>query len=129
MVRPQKVEKAAKEFPGKPKLEATKKRRKSKNPGKWRKRALKEIKSLAKRTTPMVPRAVYERLCKSIGNDSSITENGVRWSKDAIDMIAAATEAYAETTLAKAALVTVGRGRETRSSSDLKTAVLLGAVQ
>lgn len=125
MVRPQKVEKASKEFPGKVKPVHKKKRRKG-APSKWKKRAIKEIKALAKRTTPMVPRAVYERLCKSIGTDSSITETGVRWTKDAIDMVAAATEAYGEAVLAKAAVITASRGRETLSAVDLKTAVILG---
>lgn len=87
MARPAQVKKedkdAVKKFPGDkaPLIVAgakKRKRRKSGNP-KYKRRAVREIKALAKRTKPMIPHAVYDRICREMANDSALNAGGVRW--------------------------------------------------
>jgi hypothetical protein len=92
MARPTQVKKedkdAAKKFPGDapPLIVAGAKKRKRRKPSgnpKYKRRAVREIKALAKRTKPMIPHAVYDRICREMANDSALNTGGVRWQDSA----------------------------------------------
>ena len=132
MVRPTQVKKedkdAATKFPGDkaPLILAGAKKRKRRKPSgnpKYKKRAVREIKKLAARTKPMIPHAVYDRICREIANNSCINSNGVRWQDSAIRVVAVAAEAHVEAVMARANMLTGLCNKETLSKNHIKTAL------
>ena len=124
MVRPQKVEKDAANFPG-AKLIVTKKAvkksgAKKRKSNKSRKKVIKEIKELAKRTTPLAPRAAYARIFREIADEAAIENSALRWEKTAVDVLIAGTEAMLHDLMSSATTLTELRGAETLSIKDIK---------
>ena len=130
MARPTQVKKedkdAAKKFPGDtpPLILAGAKKRKRRKPSgnpKYKRRAVREIKKLAARTKPMIPHAVYSRICRDMANDSALN-GGVRWQDSAIRVVATAAEAHVEAVMARANMLTGLCGKETLTADHIKGA-------
>ena len=132
MVRPSQVVKKddtdAKKFPGNapPLIVAGAKKRKRRKPTgnpKYKRRAVREIKKLAARTKPMIPHAVYGRICRKMANDSALNANGVRWQDSAIRVVAVAAEAHVEAVMSRANMLTGLCGKETLTADHIKAAL------
>lgn len=125
MARPSNVDKkVVSKFPGDDAgKKARKKSKPKRRPGtrpKWEKSVMRAIKKSALTTAPSIPRAAYKRIFTEIGNDSSLT-GGVRWKKDAINVLIAASEAMVGNLFEKSATLTDLRGKKTISLGDLKS--------
>ena len=135
MARPTQVKKedkdAAKKFPGDkaaPLIVAGAKKRKRRKPSgnpKYKRRAVREIKALAKRTKPMIPHAVYDRICREMANDSALNTGGVRWQDSAIRVVAVAAEAHVEAVMSRANMLTGLCGKETLTADHIKAALAI----
>jgi histone H3/H4 len=135
MARPTQVKKedkdAAKKFPGDkaaPLIVAGAKKRKRRKPSgnpKYKRRAVREIKALAKRTKPMIPHAVYNRICRDMANDSALNAGGVRWQDSAIRVVAVAAEAHVEAVMSRANMLTGLCGKETLTADHIKAALAI----
>lgn len=132
MVRPSQVAKKedtdAKKFPGDapPLIVAGAKKRKRRKPTgnpKYKRRAVREIKKLAARTKPMIPHAVYDRICREMANDSALNTGGVRWQDSAIKVVAVAAEAHVEAVMSRANMLTGLCGKETLTADHIKAAL------
>lgn len=133
MARPTKVEKDAAKFPGDAKLIIKKKKpagakKRKSGISKSKRKAIREIRDLAKRTRPMVPRAAYERLFREIGNKYCVENQEVRWKKGAIEILICGAEGMMEKVMSKAAKLTDLRNAETLSVKDLKSVLALDAI-
>lgn len=134
MARPAQVKKedkdAVKKFPGEqaPLIVAGAKKRKRRKPSgnpKYKRRAVREIKALAKRTKPMIPHAVYNRICREIGNKSALNAGGMRWQDSAIRVVAVAAEAHVEAVMSRANMLTGLCGKETLTADHIKAALAI----
>lgn len=134
MARPSKVEKEkdVQKFPGSTLIVGKKKvgaKKRKSGMSKSKKRAIKEIKELCKKTTSVVPRTAYERLFREIANNAAVDNPAVRWKSTAIDMLITGTDAMIEDLMKKAAMMTTLRRAETLQVQDMKAVMQLDAMK